>query len=179
MSAGHVCNGRTTQTVWYVLEGRHIRRSRLCYRTKLGTNAALVTLYRISSRSDTYRCLPGAHASRTGRTRALTTWAMAEPRTLYRMCSKVDTYAARETCMDLSITMYLRPSLAAADSPRMVNVFSSLRPAKLRSSRGMLYSAGHVGACGVGAFIGAGRMPDRACGTLGRLPGQGRGFFAG
>ena len=166
VSAGHVRNGRTTRTVWNVLEGRHIRRSRLCYRTKLGTNAALVTLYRISSRSDTYRCLPGAHASRTGRTRALTTWAMADPRVL---C---------ETCMDLAITSYLQPSLAAADSPRMVNVFSSLRPAKLQSSRGMLYSAGH-GARGAGTLIGAGRTPERACGTLGRSPRHGPGVFAG
>ena len=52
----------------------------------------------------------------------------------------------------------------------MVNVFSSLRPAKLRSNQGM-YSAGHVGARGTSALIGAGRMPERACGTLDRLPG--------
>jgi len=97
-----------------------------------------------TSISDTYWCSPCAHASGVVRTRALATCVMAEPHTLYGMCSKADTYAARETCMDLSITMYLRPSLAAADSPRMVNVFSSLRPAKLRSSRGM-YSVGRVG----------------------------------
>ena len=120
---GHVHNGRTTRTVWNVLEGRHVRRSQLCYCTKQGMNAPLATLYRISSISDTYRYLPCAHASRIGRTRALTTWAMAEARVL------------RETCMDLSITRYLQPLRAAADSPRMVNIFSSLRPAKLRSSR--------------------------------------------
>ena len=109
----------------------------------------------------------------------LATCVMAESRTLYRMCSKADTYAAHETCMDLSITMYLRPSLAAADSPQMVNVFSSLRPAKLRSSQGVMYSAGRVGARGVGALIGAGRTPERACGTLGRSLGHGLGVFAG
>ena len=128
--------------------------------------------------NDTYRCSPRAHASRVVRTRALATCVMAEPRALYGMCLKADTYAARETCMDLSITMYLRPSLAA-DSPRMVNVFSSLWPAKLRSSRGMLYSVGHVGACGAGALIGTGRTPEQACGTLGRSPGHGPGVFAG
>ena len=96
---------------------------------------------------------------------------MAEPRALYGMCSKADTYAAHETCMDLSMVMY-RSSLAAADSPRMVNVFSSPQPAKLRSSRG-LYSAGHVGTRGVGAFIGAGRTPEWACGTLGRGAARG------
>ena len=95
--------------------------------------------------SDTYRCSPRAHASRVVRTRVLATYVMAEPHALYRMCSKADTYAACETCMDLPITMYLWPSLAAADSPRMVNVFSSLRPAKLRSRRGVWYSAGRVG----------------------------------
>ncbi len=95
---------------------------------------------------------------------------MAEPRALYGMCSKADTYAARETCMDLFMVMYLRSSLAAVDSPRMVNVFSSLRPARLRSSQGM-YSVGHVGACGTNALIGAGRTPERACGTLDRSPG--------
>ena len=132
----------------------------------------------VRSFSTKYRCLPRAHVSRVVRTRALTTWAMAEPRALYRMCSKADTYAARETCMDLSITSYLRPSLAAADSPRMVNVFLSLRPAKLRLSRGM-YSAGKVSVRRAGALIGAGRAPDRACGTLGRSSGHGPGVFAG
>ena len=102
--------------------------------------------------------------------RALATCVMTELCALYGMCWKADTYAAHETCMDLSITMYLRPSLAAADSPRMVNVFSCLRPAKLRSSQGM-YSAGHVSARGTRAFIDAGRTPERACGTLDRLPG--------
>ena len=95
---------------------------------------------------------------------------MAEPRALYGMCSKADTYAARETCMDLSMAMYLRTSLAAVDSPRIVNVFSSLRPARLRSSQGM-YSAGHVGTRGTSALIDAGRTLERACGTLDRLPG--------
>jgi len=160
-------NGRTTRSVWNVLKGRHVRCSRLCYRTKQGTNAPLVTLYRISSISDTYRCSPHVHASRIGRTQALTTWAMADPRVLH------------ETCMDLSITMYLRPSLAAADSPQMVNVYSSLRPAKLRSSRGMLHSAGHVGARGASSLISAGRTPERACGNLGWSPGHGPGVFAG
>ena len=80
--------------------------------------------------------------------------------------------------MDLSITMYLRPSLAAADSPRMVNVFSFQRPAKLRSSR-EIYSAGHAGTRGAGALIGAGRTPEWACGTLGRSPGRSSGVFAG
>ena len=117
--------------------------------------------------SDTYWCSPRAHASRTGRSRALIMWAMADLRVL------------RETCMDLSITRYLQPSRAAADSPRMVKVFLSLRPAKLRSSRGMLYSAGHVGACGASAFISAGRTPKRTCGTLSRSPGHGPGGFAG
>ena len=149
------------------LAARDVCRSRLCYRTKQGSNAPLVTLYHISSISDAYRCSPRAHASRVGRTRALTTWAMADLRVL------------RETCMDLSITMCLRPSLAAADSPRMVNVFSSLRPAKLRSSRGMLYSAGHVGARGASALISTGRTPERACGTLGQSPGHGPGVFVG
>ena len=96
---------------------------------------------------------------------------MAEPRALYGMCSKADTYAAHETCMDLSMAMYLRSSLAAVDPPRMVNVFSSLRPARLRSSQGM-YSAGHVGTCGMNALIGAGQTPERACGTLDRSPGD-------
>ena len=128
---------------------------------------------------DPYRCSPRAHASRVVRTRALATCVMAEPRALYGMCSKADTYAARETCMDLPITMYLWPSLAAADSPRMVNVFSSLRPAKLRSSRGVLYSVGRVGTRGAGVLIGTGRTPKRACGTLGRSPGHGLGVFAG
>ena len=123
---------------------------------------------------DTYWCSPHAHASRVVRMRALTTCVMAEPHALYRMCSKADTYAARETCMDLSITMYLQPSLAAADSPRMVNVFSSLRPAKLRSSRGM-YSAGCVGARVDRHWSDA----EWACGTLGRLPGHSSGIFAG
>ena len=113
------------------------------------------------------------------RTRVLATCVMAEQRALYEMCSKADTYAACKTCMDLSVTMYLRPSLAAADSLRMVNVFPSLRPAKLRSSRGMLYSAGHVGARGASALISAGRTPEWACGTLGRSPGHGPGVFAG
>ena len=117
--------------------------------------------------SDTYWCSPRADACRIRRTRALTTWAMADPRLM------------RETCMDLSITMYLWPSLAAADSPRMVNVFPSLRPAKLRSSRGMLYSAGHVGARGASALISAGLTSERACGTLGRSSGHGLGGFAG
>ena len=35
---------------------------------------------------------------------------MAEPRALYGMCLKADTYAAREACMVLSITMYLAGS---------------------------------------------------------------------
>ena len=117
--------------------------------------------------SDAYWCSPRVHASRTRRTRALTTWPMVDPCVL------------RETCMDLSITMYLRPSLAAADSRRMVNIFSSLRPVKLRSSRGMLYSAGHIGARRAGALIGAGQTPERACGTLGRSSGHGPGVFAG
>ena len=108
---------------------------------------------------------------------------MAEPRALYGMCLKADTYAARETCMDLSMAMYFRSSLAMVDSvvamvdcnagnhhPWMVNVFSSLRPARLRSSQGM-YSAGHIGACGTNALIGAGQTPERACGTLDRSPG--------
>ena len=81
--------------------------------------------------------------------------------------------------MDLSITMYFRPSLAAADSPWMVNVFSSLRPAKLQSGRGVLCSVGRVGARRAGALIGAGQTPERACGTLGRSPGRGPGVFAG
>ena len=131
-----------------------------------------------TSISDTYWCSPHAHASRVMRTRALATCVMAEPRALYGMCSKADTYAARDTCMDLSITMYLRPSRAAADSPRMVNVFSSRRPAKLRSSRGM-YSAGHVGARGASALIDVGQTPERACGTLDRSPRHSPGFFAG
>ena len=84
----------------------------------------------------------------------------------------MQTYAARETCMDLSMAMYLRSSLAAVDSPRIVNIFSSLQPADLRSSQG-LYSASHVGARGTNALISAGRTPERACGTLDRLP---RGF---
>ena len=100
----------------------------------------------------------------------LATCVMAEPRALYGMCWKADTCAARETCTDLSMMVYLRSSLAAVDSPRMVNVFSSLRPVKLRSSQGM-YSAGHVSARGTMAFIDAGRTPERACGTLDRLPG--------
>ena len=54
--------------------------------------------------------------------RALASCAMAEPCTLYGMCSWADTYTTRETCMDLSMAMYLRSSLAAVDSPRMVNV---------------------------------------------------------
>uniref|UniRef100_A0A8C4Q977 Uncharacterized protein n=1 Tax=Eptatretus burgeri TaxID=7764 RepID=A0A8C4Q977_EPTBU len=95
---------------------------------------------------------------------------MAEPHALYGMCSKADTYTARETCMDLSMAMYLRSSLAAVYSPRMVNVFSSLQPAMLRSSQGM-YSAGHVGARRTSALFDAGRMPERACGTLDRSPG--------
>ena len=95
---------------------------------------------------------------------------MAEPRALYGMCSKADTYAARETCMDLSMAMYLRSSLAVVDSSWMVNVFSSLRPARLRSSQGM-YSAGHVGMRGTNALINAGRTPEQACGTLDRSPG--------
>ena len=95
---------------------------------------------------------------------------MAEP---HEMCSKADTYTARETCMDLSMAMYLRPSLAVVDSPRMVNVFSSLRPARLRSSQGM-YSAGHVGVRGTSVLIDAGRTPERACGTLDWSPG---GFY--
>ena len=99
----------------------------------------------------------------------LATCVMAEPGALYGMCSKADTYAARETCTDLSMMMYLRSSLAAVDSPRMVNVFSSLRPAKLRSSQGM-YSVGHVGARGPSALIDAGRTPERPCGTLDRSP---------
>ena len=101
---------------------------------------------------------------------------MAEPHALYGMCSKADTYAGfihGETCIDLSMAMYLRPSLAAVDSPRMVNVFSFLRPAKLQSSQGM-YSAGHVGAHGTSALIDAGRTPEQACGTLDRSPG---GFY--
>ena len=110
--------------------------------------------------------------------RALAMCIMAEPRVLYGMCSKEDTYAAREMCLDLSKMMYLVPSLAAVDSPWMVNVYSSLRPAKLRSSQGM-YSAGHVGAHGASALIDAGRTPERACGTLDRLPGHGPGVFAG
>ena len=97
---------------------------------------------------------------------------MSEPRALYGMCSKADTYAARETCMDLSMAMYLRPSLAAADSPRMVNVFSSLRPAKLRSSRGITMRAALAH-----ALIGTGRTPKWACRILGRSPGQARGFL--
>ena len=96
---------------------------------------------------------------------------MAESRALNGMCSKADTYAARETCKDLSIAMYLRCSLAAVDSPWMVNVFSSLRTARLRSSQGM-YSEGHVGACRMNALIGAGRTPERACGTLKRSSGD-------
>jgi len=134
--------------------------------------------------SDTYWCYPRAHASGVVRTRVLASCVMAEPRALYRMCSKADSYAARETCMDLSITMYLRPSLEAADSPRMVNVFLSLRPAKLRSSRGVLCGVGRVdargaGARGAGALIGASHAPEQACGTLGRSPGHGLGVFAG
>ena len=43
--------------------------------------------------------------------------------------------------------------------------------------QGMLYSAGHVGAHGAGALIGAGRTSERACGTLGQSPGHGLGFF--
>ena len=110
--------------------------------------------------------------------RALAKCVMAEPCALYGMCSKADTYAARETYMDLSIMMYLQPLLAAADSPRMVNIFSSLLPAKLRSSRGM-YSAGYIGARGASALIDTGRTPERACGTLNRSPGHGLGVFAG
>jgi len=34
--------------------------------------------------SDKYRCSPHAHASRTERTRALTTWAMADPHVLHK-----------------------------------------------------------------------------------------------
>ena len=41
---------------------------------------------------------------------------MAEPHALYEMRSKVDTYAARETCMDLSMAMYFLSSLAAVES---------------------------------------------------------------
>ena len=133
----------------------------------------------VRSFSTKYRCSPRTHASRIGRTRALTTCIMAEPRALYNMCSKADTYTARETCMELSITMYLRPSLVVADSPRMWNVFSSRRPAKLRSSWGVLDSVGHVGVHGAGSLIGAGRMPERACGTLGRSPGHSPGVFCG
>ena len=125
-----------------------------------------------TSISDTYWCSPRAHASRVVRTRALATCVMAEPHTLYGMCSKADTYAARETCMDLSITMYLRPSLAAADSPRMVNVFSSPRPAKLRSSRGM-YSVGRIG-----ARIDR-RWSDARVGVRDPRPGRSPGGFAG
>jgi len=133
----------------------------------------------VRSFSTKYRCSHRAEASRVVQMRTLATCVMAEPRALYRMCSKADTYAARETCMDLSITMYLRPLLAAADSPWMVNIFSSLRPAKLRSGRGVLCSAGRVGACGVGALIGAGRTPEWACRTLGRSLGRSPGVFAG
>ena len=80
---------------------------------------------------------------------------MAELRALYGMCSKADTYAARETYMDLSMAVYLRSYLEAVDSPRMVNVFSSLRPARLRSSQGM-YSADNVGTHGTSVLIDAG-----------------------
>ena len=121
-----------------------------------------------TSISDTYWCSPRAHASGVMRTRALATCVMAELCALYGMCSKADMYATHETCMDLSITMYLRPSLATADSPRMVNVFSSLRPAKLRSSRGM-YTVGRVGAridrCWSGTRIVLQKTPGRALAT--------------
>ena len=39
--------------------------------------------------------------------RVLATCVMAEPRALYGMCSKADTYAARETYMDLSMAVYV------------------------------------------------------------------------
>jgi len=108
---------------------------------------------------------------------------MAEPRALYGMCSKEDTYAAHEMCTDLSMMMYLRSSLAAVDSPWMVNVFSFIRPAKLRSSQGMysasqgMYSAGHVGARETSALIDAGRTPERRVGPSTGRPGMARGFL--
>ena len=124
---------------------KHVRRPIKATPRHVGQDASVRSksgAFLFNQISDTYWCSPHAHASRVVRTRVLATCVMAEQRALYGMRSKADMYAARETYMDLSITMYLRPSLAAADSPRMVNVFSSLRPAKLRSSRRMLYSAG-------------------------------------
>ena len=42
---------------------------------------------------------------------------MAEPCTLYGMCSKADTYAARETCMDLSYILLRIRARPACDRP--------------------------------------------------------------
>ena len=63
---------------------------------------------------DTDRSWPHAHNSRIGRTRALTTWAMADPRVLH------------ETCMDFLLTLYHRSSLAATGVPHRRRMCSRL-----------------------------------------------------
>jgi len=99
------------------------------------------------------RVSPHAEDSRIGRTRALATCVMADLCALYGMCSKADPCAARDTLLSyraehkwthLTVCAWVRhnivPSVLPGGhgcSPRMANVFSPLRPAKLRS--------GHMG----------------------------------
>ena len=142
------------------------------------------------------RVSPHAHGSRIGRTRALVTCVMADPRALYGTCSR------RQTCAPLTTLCYCTEQgtniplatlcyrteqgmnghillsvhgfaiTSYLRSLRTANVPSPLWPAKLRSGGSMLYSLGHVDAHGPGVLASAGRGRPSGCVRL-TLPSAG------